>query len=550
MEKLEIIEFQTTKEYSCKLEGDETDDSCYSISLINSSMEAIALIKLYVSFGTKNYWEKLKLSKIAVAELEVALREEKTHVETFKESLLQKEKEFQALAYKKSESLGLQFQKLQQENQDLLLEKQNLEEMISRERNYIKNLETKITEATSEYNQYLFKSQERDLNFMQKLADYIKENSELHQLNQESKFHLEEKNNHILFLEEKLKSLTHFQPITAQNSEFLHNNSNESFQLKSSTEEFYSEIIKSQVRLEDMYASCLKNQEKDQNELLTYKNCFKQENEKITKENKILNDQVANYETQISKLLFEKELLSKELSNTYQNLTRESESKKNHENNQILESILHETFNDLKPIDNSKFSNKSVQYCDNSDSDLIKNLNSSINELQGKLKTLEEDYQINQLELSQYKCKLLHKIKLERISIDEIDLLLEQFCNDYNLNNLFIKVFSGVYVYMSKQISLTIKNGKLICRHGGITMEIDEFLKNEFQNKKSQNSSISNQSNLINSKSEKLANQTTSPKIHKHTVNENEFQKNEEKLKITFKEKIYSPVRKHFRRKN
>ena len=59
------------------------------------------------------------------------------------------------------------------------------------------------------------------------------------------------------------------------------------------------------------------------------------------------------------------------------------------------------------------------------------------------------------------------------------------------MENQFVRITEGVYSFGSKKVSVTIKNGSLVCRVGGGYMMIDQFLEFVFKQDSEKTSPIS-----------------------------------------------------------
>ncbi|OMJ69476.1 hypothetical protein SteCoe_32786 [Stentor coeruleus] len=86
------------------------------------------------------------------------------------------------------------------------------------------------------------------------------------------------------------------------------------------------------------------------------------------------------------------------------------------------------------------------------------------------------------LELSEASEIVEHKVLQSKTPIrderlDSIDKALRDYMREVGMQNPFQKVSEGVYIYINKKISLSLKNGVPVIRVGGGYMFIDEFLK-------------------------------------------------------------------------
>jgi hypothetical protein len=121
---------------------------------------------------------------------------------------------------------------------------------------------------------------------------------------------------------------------------------------------------------------------------------------------------------------------------------------------------------------------------------------------------LTRNEEILENEIMDLKCKSINARKIEKIRLDEIDSSLEEYLSSQCIENLFVKLAHGVYLYGTKKINITLKNDKtLICRIGGGYIPIDQFLKLY------QNTEIEEISKYIKKQSLFLS-QGSSPVIH------------------------------------
>ena len=99
-------------------------------------------------------------------------------------------------------------------------------------------------------------------------------------------------------------------------------------------------------------------------------------------------------------------------------------------------------------------------------------------ELKQRILQLSKNNDILEREFTELKCKSITARKLEKIRIDEIDISLETYLSDQGIENLFVKLAHGVYLYGTKRVNISIKHdNRLICRIGGGYSPIDQFLK-------------------------------------------------------------------------
>ncbi|CAG9315680.1 unnamed protein product [Blepharisma stoltei] len=72
--------------------------------------------------------------------------------------------------------------------------------------------------------------------------------------------------------------------------------------------------------------------------------------------------------------------------------------------------------------------------------------------------------------------------KEDIIEYDDLDRLLDNYHNSHGIENKFLKVTPGLYLFDGEKFNIMIKNDCIICRVGGGYMILDEFLKNYSKN--------------------------------------------------------------------
>ena len=99
-------------------------------------------------------------------------------------------------------------------------------------------------------------------------------------------------------------------------------------------------------------------------------------------------------------------------------------------------------------------------------------------ELKQRILSLIKKNEIFEREITELKCKSITARKLEKIRLDDIDFSLENYLCEQGIENLFVKLSYGTYLYgcTKVNISLTIDN-RLICKAGGGYIPIHQFLK-------------------------------------------------------------------------
>ncbi|OMJ90485.1 hypothetical protein SteCoe_7188 [Stentor coeruleus] len=99
-------------------------------------------------------------------------------------------------------------------------------------------------------------------------------------------------------------------------------------------------------------------------------------------------------------------------------------------------------------------------------------------ELKRRILTMNKNIDTLEREILDLKCRNISAKKVEKIKLDDIDFNLDSYLSEQGIENLFVKMAHGVYLYGTKRVNIDIKNdNRLICRTGGGYMPIDEFLK-------------------------------------------------------------------------
>lgn len=107
-----------------------------------------------------------------------------------------------------------------------------------------------------------------------------------------------------------------------------------------------------------------------------------------------------------------------------------------------------------------------------------KNLENTVDLLTQQVRTLSEklatskqkNYELEHMEKDS-------KLADSKLSSDNADQRFNEYIRNYGVEHKFERVAEGVYTFGSKKVSITIKNGYLVCRVGGGYMMIEEFLK-------------------------------------------------------------------------
>ena len=100
-------------------------------------------------------------------------------------------------------------------------------------------------------------------------------------------------------------------------------------------------------------------------------------------------------------------------------------------------------------------------------------------ELTQRIALLHTENEKLEREMIDLKCSSLHSIKFESSQTDCIDSMLKKRFTDQRLENPFVKTASGLYAYGTKKVNVSMKKGNLICKVGGDSISIDEFIKRE-----------------------------------------------------------------------
>lgn len=519
---------------SCNWEADNLSEGLYRLELF-TGQERICSVLLEIQFKTQEYWEYIHNLHISLATLNIALDHEKASNAKMCEIFAEKDKKLQAEYEKKIEILSEKVERLKKVNTSMLQEKTCIEEMLNHERDYVKGFETKLKETTLSYTEALQKAEERDSCFVHRLSELMKENAELNQTIRQLKYDLQEKNDYLYNIEEDLR----------KKSESL---DKELPYLDNKSEDFYQTLSISQEKCVNLINELLRNPEESiDNFANSFYYIYQEENANLTKEIQALLDKNTSLSSEKEALKtdnLEKTSRIKELETEISMYT--SQISFDQQINPINSSkIITESPNNLDIL--SEININPTNSLPNFTDETIKTQEKIISDLQVKIKQLEEENSKILSELSQIKYKTIQEIKLERIKVDEIDLQLQKFCCDHMIENPFVKMLNGIYMYNSKQMNLVLRNNSLVCKYGVVSTPIEEFLHVYTKSKKPLNTS--NAPNIGQGKSEKSGLPTTSPKTRvKVAHGENENTAIEERPKSYVKEKLFSPVRKHYKR--
>lgn len=183
-------------------------------------------------------------------------------------------------------------------------------------------------------------------------------------------------------------------------------------------------------------------------------------------------------------------------------------------------------------------------------------------ELKKRIISLTKTIDVLEREITNIKCKNITAKKMEKIKLDEIDFSLEQYLCEQGIENLFVKMAHGVYLYGTKRVNISIKNdNRLICRTGGGYTPIDQFLK-LYQNTeleeisryvKKQSLFLSQGSSPIRYSHKRAISNTPELVSHKVSPKENKTDRFEKKIldKLTvvypLKDRNYTPLSRNSR---
>lgn len=459
--------------------------------------------ELSVALNNSKFWDEFQTlhSKLIQAqEAFAAFKQQKSLEETLQD---QEQKKKHEVYQKNIEKFEIKIQRLQNLNKSLQQEKNCVEEMLTHEREYIKTLEGKIKENLLVHSENLKKAEERDSIFVNRLAEIMKENSDLQQKVQKLNFSLEETKNSVKYSETRGCA-------GCDISEKLVDSS-----------DFYSIIRFSQENLEILY----KNMSKANEELIgqanfTLNKALKSENDQLALELKNITDKLQETEKELKEV---SELKDKLLSEATEQDSKLSEKSK--ELDILYQKLKQDTMENTSLYDSLEIPPQSLN-----SSKLSTENQDRLQDLEAKINHLESQNSKLSMEIFQLKSKTIQELKLERMKVDTLDLQIEKFCLENGFENLFIKIFSGLYLFGSKQVNISCEKDQIICRFGGFTTSISAFLRNESQK------GVLVASNM----NEKIL---QSPRLKKKSsMRENEAPEDKKK------EKIFSPVRKQFKR--
>lgn len=320
--------------------------------------------------------------------------------------------------------------------EDLNLQKRIFEEALQLEKKQNLNLETKLTKEKEKMTQIIKNTEIKEIEFDNEISslrlklsdnellfaklknEITSKDREIHKLKNESLI-IEDHSDQIKFLTDKLAlTQSHF-----QDSETRRQILQEKLSLTDNELENLLRNIKSLKHPKDI------------------------ENEKLTNEVEVLRAEVTQNKQEIANLETDK----LENSANFQQKNKELEQK-------LI--LMEESNKELKSIIQKLKSTHKFE----------------ISELQQTLDSLllEKD----DLEVSFNESR--HKADSRpdtQVTYDEVDKLLDEYHNTHGIDNRFLKIAPGLYIFGSKKLNVLIKNDCIICRVGGGYMMIDEFLK-------------------------------------------------------------------------
>ncbi|OMJ69959.1 hypothetical protein SteCoe_32186 [Stentor coeruleus] len=138
-----------------------------------------------------------------------------------------------------------------------------------------------------------------------------------------------------------------------------------------------------------------------------------------------------------------------------------------------LENMIDDEYIKDKIKDHGEYNNKPIEDMNIRNSELLGEI--------AKLKEkLEKEKKVNECLLNQVREKNCKEIDNKVKGADEKFL---EYLKNYGIEEKFDRVMDGIFVYGNKKVSVTIKNGCLICKVGGGYMGIEKFLKSYFNEK-------------------------------------------------------------------
>lgn len=316
---------------------------------------------------------------------------------------------------------------------DLSKQKTSLEKLLKDEQKYSEELENRIQLLNKQFAEVLQRSEESSKSLMEKITALASENQLYHKENLDLKLELREKELKIFYIQE------HLTRISVTNSDI------QIEEYKKRTEELSDLYMKSEKErdfLQNFLKSSTESSEKIIKSVPTSQ--LEESNKSLIKDIRDLQDEIKFHKLQQTELKLEN-------------------------------SILKESNNRTASQESEKIDKLSLR---------VKELESENLSLASQVKTLQEQKDKLEKEMDEFKCKVMHSARLERSHIDDIDLALEKYFAGQGLENQFVKISSGLYVFGTKKVNILMRNEKIVCRVDGCYYFIEEFLKVDQSEKK------------------------------------------------------------------
>lgn len=432
MAEVKLSKFVSNIAKNCEIENKIAGKGNLKISLFDENDSVLAVVSLYVSIP--QFFEKK-----AKGSLVKKTSTNKDIIET---------------------NYEMKIELLNSIKADLSKQKHSLEEMLAEERKYIESLENKIHDMNKDYADSMKRSQERDSQLMQKLNMIMKENTELQRVNCRLNNDDQEKENAIFYLKENLNKLK------------LVNSASFAVEYKKRLDEITELYYKSEKE-RDSLQLVIKGSDEVAEKIIKSSNSsschLEAHNKALLKDIKDLQDELKFYRLQHSQSKIEEETRNSQATSS-EALQKKSEKVK------TLKTTLQSLQNDLLFTRAELSSFKSQLSISKLDLDSAK---TEICDFSKRISSLEGTKERLELELIQLKCSSLKSLKEEKLKLDDIDKMLNKYFSDQSLENLFVKISSGLYVYGTRKVNVMIKKGNLICKENGIYMFIDEFIKRD-----------------------------------------------------------------------
>ncbi|OMJ83261.1 hypothetical protein SteCoe_15849 [Stentor coeruleus] len=440
MAEVELLNLRSSVIYSCEIDASPTTPHIFYVKMLDQTLTNLGEITLKINFLNKTRQAVTPESKFRNSE------NDKSCISTSREFGQQKTnfllRKYETLI----DQLKIKNELLASVKDDLFKQKNSLEAILNEERDYVTSLENKIKQVSQDYSEALKRSEDRDGSFLQKLNTLVKENSELQKENYQLSCEVKTLESENFYMQENMKRISFF-----------------------NFETFLVEYSRKIDEISEMYY-------KSEKERDALQNMLKGSDEIAEKIIKSTNSSTVHLENQNKTLLKDIKDLQDELK--FYKL-QQTEVKIEEANLREIICIKDQKLQEIKKtLEDSKY-----------EVDQFKNKNE---ELKNQLKIAQDENDKLEHEMSEYKCKVMQSVKLERTRLDDIDLMLEKYFADQNLENLFVKISTGLYVYGTKKINVSIRNGLLICRVGGGYLVLEEFLRQEQGEKQVQRKTTTN----------------------------------------------------------